>query len=113
MCGQVTRRQQNTRVRVVEKKAVEAAGLRYLNIPVTLILPSDEQVVEFARIVEESTYFPLLIHCGSANRVGAIWVLYLVHRGIPISIAVEEGRTIGMQGDRENAVLKYLGHPER
>jgi len=70
-------------------------------------------VVEFARIVEESTYFPLLIHCGSANRVGAIWVLYLVHRGIPISIAVEEGRTIGMQGGRENAVLKYLGHPER
>lgn len=32
-------------------------------------------------------------------------------RGIPISIAVEEGRTIGMQHDREEAVLKHLGHP--
>ena len=94
----------------VEKKVVEAAGLRYLNIPVTTTVPSDQQVVEFARIIESATYFPLLIHCGSANRVGPIWVLYLVHRGIPISIAVEEGRTIGMQGDREKAVLKYLGH---
>ena len=66
-------------------------------------------MADFARIVEDATFFPLLIHCGSANRVGAMWTLYLVRRGIPISVAVEEGRTIGMQGDREKAVLKYLG----
>ena len=68
-------------------------------------------MAEFARIVVDATYFPLIIHCGSANRVGAMWTLYLAHQGIPISIAVEEGRTIGMRPDRENAVLKHLGHP--
>ena len=95
----------------VEKKVVEAAGLRYLNIPVTTTVPSDQQVAEFARIIESATYFPLLIHCASANRVGAMWTLYLAQRGIPISIAVDEGRTIGMQRDREEAVLKHLGRP--
>ena len=93
----------------VEKKAAEEAELRYLNIPVTVTVPSDEQVAEFARIVEDAAYCPLLIHCGSANRVGAIWALYLVRRGMPVSIAVEEGRTIGLQGDREKAVLNQLG----
>lgn len=96
----------------VEKKAVEAAGLRYLNIPVTIMVPSDEQVAEFARIVEDATYFPLLIHCGSANRVGAMWALYLVHHGMLVSIAVEEGQTIGLQGDREKAALNHLGMPK-
>ena len=94
----------------IEKKTVEAAGLRYLNIPVTATVPSDKQVTEFARIVEDASYYPLLIHCGSANRVGAVWTFYLVRRGMPVSIAVEEGRTIGLQGDREKAVLEHLGH---
>ncbi len=92
----------------VERKAVEAAGLRYLNIPVTVTVPPDEQVAEFSRIIEDATYFPLLIHCGSASRVGAMWTLYLVRRGMPVSIAIDEGRTIGLQGDREKAVLNHL-----
>ena len=37
-----------------------------------------------------------------------MWTLYRAHRGVPISIAVEEGRTIGMQRDREKAVLNRL-----
>jgi len=94
-----------------EKKIVEAAGLRFLNIPFTDSVPSDAQVAEFARIVEDSTHFPLIIHCGTANRTGAMWTLYRAHRGVPISIAVEEGRTIGMQRDREKAVLNRLGRP--
>ena len=49
-----------------------------------------------------------MIHCGSASRVGAMWTLYRGYRGIPISIAIEEGRTIGMKRDREEAVLKRL-----
>lgn len=54
-----------------EKEAVENGGLRYFNIPLTDgMLPTDFQIVEFARIVEDANNAPLLIHCVSANRVG-------------------------------------------
>jgi uncharacterized protein (TIGR01244 family) len=96
-----------------EKRSAEAAGLRYVNIPVPGLLPSDAQVTEFGRIVEDAKNFPLMIHCGSASRVGAMWTLYRVRKSIPLSIALEEGRTIGMQQNREDAVLKRLGRPGR
>lgn len=92
-----------------ERKAAEAAGLHYFNIPVTDELPSSAQIAEFGRIVEDTKHQPLLVHCASANRVGTIWTLYRVGTGVPFSIAVEEGRTTGMQPSRENAVRKRLG----
>lgn len=94
-----------------EKAAVEAAGLRYLNIPVTAQAPTDAQVADFTRIVEDSGNKPLLIHCHTANRVGAMWTLYRARKGVPFAIAVEEGRTIGLQPSRENAVRARLGQP--
>ena len=94
-----------------ERKTVEAAGLRYANIPVTDVLPSDAQVAEFGRLVEDEKLFPLMVHCGSGNRVGTMWTIYRVQKGIPFAIAVEEGRTTGMQPSRENAVRKRFGQP--
>jgi uncharacterized protein (TIGR01244 family) len=91
-----------------EKGAVESAGLRYFNIPVTNGLPTGFQIIEFAHVVEDSDNAPLLIHCASANRVGAVWALYRALKGIPEDIALEEGRTIGLQPDREAAVRKWL-----
>lgn len=92
-----------------ERREVEAAGLRYLNIPVTAVIPSDEQVAEFGRIVEDAANLPILVHCGSGNRVGAMWTLYLARTGVPVAAAVAEGRAIGMRADREIAVLGHLG----
>jgi uncharacterized protein (TIGR01244 family) len=94
-----------------ERTAVEAAGLRYANIPVTDVLPSDAQVAEFGRLVEDAKLFPLMIHCGSGNRVGTMWTMYRVQKGIPFEIAVEEGRTTGMQPSRETAVRKRFAQP--
>ena len=41
---------------------------------------------------------PLMLHCGSANRVGAIW---LVHRvlddGIDVDVAVVEAKKVGLR----------------
>jgi uncharacterized protein (TIGR01244 family) len=91
-----------------EKQAVEAAGLRYINIPVTDGIPTDAQVAEFARVVEDANNAPLLVHCASANRVGAMWTLYRVRQGIAVSIALEEGRTAGLQPDREAELRKRL-----
>lgn len=92
----------------VEKKAVEAAGLRYFNIPVTEGMPSDVQIAEFGRIVEDANNYPLIVHCASANRVGAMWTLYRARKGIPVEIAIEEGRTTGLQPPREADVRRRL-----
>ncbi len=95
----------------LEKAEVEAAGLRYLNIPVGKGAPSDKQVREFGALIEDATNYPVLVHCVSANRVGAMWTLYRVMKGIPFPIAVEEGRTVGLKPKRENAVRARLGQP--
>ena len=92
-----------------EKEAVENAGLRYFNIPVTGgIPPTDFQIAEFARIVEDANNAPLLIHCASANRVGEMWTMYRILDGVPPKIAFEEGRTIGLQPDREAEIRTWL-----
>lgn len=95
----------------VEQVAVEAAGMKYFNIPVASRAPTDEQVRQFAALVEESSNYPVLVHCVSANRSGAMWTLYRVSKGIPFAIAIEEGRTVGLKPSRENAVRARLGQP--
>ncbi|MGA8295079.1 MAG: protein tyrosine phosphatase family protein [Rhodoplanes sp.] len=89
-----------------EKQAVEAAG--YVNIPVTGGVPTDAQIAEFARVVEDANNAPLLVHCASANRVGAMWTLYRVRQGVPLSIALEGGRTAGLRPDNEAELRKRL-----
>lgn len=91
-----------------ERREVEAAGLRYVNIPVTEGLPSDAQLTALGRIIADSASAPLLIHCVSANRVGAAWALYRAKSGTPLATAIAEGRTIGMKPVREADVRKRL-----
>jgi uncharacterized protein (TIGR01244 family) len=94
-----------------EQRAATAAGVRYFNIPVTSATVSEAQLVEFAKIVEDKSNYPLLIHCQSGNRVGGLWTLYRAVRGAPFATAVAEGRAIGLKPDRESIVRAQLGQP--
>lgn len=96
-----------------EKEGAEAraAGLAYVNLPVAQLAPGSEQVAAFARLVNDPTNYPILLHCESANRVGALWALYRAGAGIPPEIAVQEGRTVGLKPNREKAVREMLGLP--
>lgn len=40
--------------------------------------------------------YPVLMHCASGNRAGAVWALYRMRQGVPPAIALEEGRAAGM-----------------
>lgn len=91
-----------------EKQAAQAAGLRYFNIPVTEGLPSDAQVAEFARVIEDPKNFPVLAHCASANRVGATWALYRIRSGMPVEMALAEGQAIGMRAERSADIRNRL-----
>lgn len=92
-----------------EQADVESRGLRYFNIPVIEQAPTDEQVEAFTHIVEDPANQPILIHCSTANRVGAMWTLYQVRKGLSVAIALEEGRSIGLQTEREKAIRVRLG----
>ena len=41
---------------------------------------------------------PTLLHCGSANRVGGVWLAYRVlDEGVPLDQAIKEAKTIGLR----------------
>jgi uncharacterized protein (TIGR01244 family) len=94
-----------------EQRAAAAVGIRYIDLPFAQDIPPEEELKAFARIVEDPGNHPLLIHCVSANRVGVMWTLYQVRRGVPFATAVAEGRAIGMKPAREHFVRKHLGEP--
>jgi len=94
-----------------EGDLVQKAGMNYIHIAVPTKAPTNEQVAEFAKIVEDPNNYPILLHCESANRVGAMWALYRASKGVPVEIAVQEGRAIGLKTSREPAVREMLGMP--
>lgn len=80
-----------------ERQAVEAAGLRYFNIPVIYKEPRDEQADEFLRITDDPANRPVFIHCTAAIRVGAFWLIRRVARdGWTWDAALAEARKVGL-----------------
>lgn len=93
-----------------ERAAAAKEGITYINIPVAGGAPTKDQVATLTKIIETAANKPVLVHCHSANRAGAIWALYRASKGVPPEIAVEEGRAVGLKS-REPAVRKMLGLP--
>jgi protein tyrosine phosphatase (PTP) superfamily phosphohydrolase (DUF442 family) len=80
-----------------EAKAKEL-NLRYFNIPVASSGPKDEQVVEFLKLTDDPKNRPAFIHCASANRVGAFWMIRRVLRdNWTLENAKAEAEKIGMR----------------
>ncbi len=93
-------------------KQGKAAGLKVVNIPIPTRAPKPSQVGKFAEVAENPDNYPILVHCHSANRVGAMWALYRASNGVPARLAVQEGRTVGLKPSREGAVREQLGLPK-
>ena len=64
-----------------EEEAVKRLGLRYVSVPVTPATFSQQQVDAVAQVLDDKDAGPVLLHCGSANRVGAVWTVLQVRRG--------------------------------
>jgi uncharacterized protein (TIGR01244 family) len=80
-----------------ERLAVEAAGLRYMNIPVVYTAPRNEQVDEFLKITDDPANRPIFIHCTAAIRVGAFWLIRRVVRDKwTWDAALAEARKVGL-----------------
>lgn len=80
-----------------EKAAVEAAGLKYFNIPVNYGEPSVADVDAFLKITDEPANRPMFVHCTAAIRVGAFWLIRRVVRdGMTWDAALAEARKVGL-----------------
>jgi uncharacterized protein (TIGR01244 family) len=80
-----------------EQAKAKELGLRYFNIPVVFGDPKEEQATEFLRITDDPENRPAFIHCASAIRVGAFWMIRRVLRdGWSVEAAEEEAKKIGL-----------------
>ena len=81
-----------------EARAAKDLGLRYVSIPVKPSAPKDEQVAAFLQATNDPDVFPLFIHCGSGNRVGAFWMIRRVLvDGWSEERADDEAKQIGLK----------------
>jgi uncharacterized protein (TIGR01244 family) len=98
-----------------EEKLVEAAGMRYISLPLSgVAAPSDRQISRALDILEDSASGPVFVHCRrGADRTGTVVACYrIAHDGWRNRQALEEARTFGMswiERGMRNYVLHY--HP--
>lgn len=92
-----------------EAEAVQAAGMQYHRLPIS---GSDdltsENVTRLDQLLREIGNAPVVIHCGSSNRVGALAALRAGSlRGLSVEAAIAEGKRWGLTG-LEPAVRERL-----
>ena len=91
-----------------EEAKSKALGIRYFNIPVSPVDPKDEQATEFLKITDDPENRPAFIHCRSAARVAAFWMIRRVLRdGWKIGEAEKEAERVGL-GD--HPALSVFAH---
>ena len=50
------------------------------------------------RVLAKADQAPVMLHCASANRVGAIWLAHRVlHDGVSVEAAKKEAKTVGLR----------------
>jgi uncharacterized protein (TIGR01244 family) len=80
------------------RAAAKTAGLKYIHLPFNAAAPDPKVVSDFLGSVADKSNQPVFIHCGSANRVGAVWMIKRVLQdGWAIDRAQTEAEAIGLQ----------------
>lgn len=79
------------------RTSAQSVGLKYIHLPLDAESPSPAVVDEFIKVVTDKANQPVYIHCGSANRVGAVWLAKrLVVDKWPTEKATQEAEAIGL-----------------
>lgn len=105
------RQASETGANIEENRArAKALGLKYIHIPFNGAAPEDKTFDDFLAAVADKSNQPVYVHCGSANRVGAVWLAKRVLQdGWAVDKATEEARLIGLSAaPLEQAALKYI-----
>ena len=77
--------------------AAKAAGLRYYHVPFNAAKPDPKVADQFVTVVSSKDAAPAFIHCGSANRASAMWMIKrLVVDRWEVDRAVAEAEALGL-----------------
>ncbi|HTL95396.1 MAG TPA: protein tyrosine phosphatase family protein [Gemmatimonadaceae bacterium] len=81
-----------------EPDAVRAAGMAYVAIPVTQVTLGDEQFDALRTLLRDPSRRPIVVHCASSNRVGALLLPYFVlDERQPLDKAIELAIDAGLR----------------
>src|SRR5262245_35367076 len=87
-----------------EGRAAMAAGLKYIHLPFDASMPDSKVVENFLAAVANKSNQPVFIHCGSANRVGGMWMIKRVLQdGWALDRARTEAQAIGLRDPQLDA----------
>ena len=92
------------------RAAAQSAGLKYIHLPFNVAMPDSKVVDQFLAAVADKSNQPVFIHCGSANRVGGVWMIKrALQDGWPVERAQAEGEAIGLSNPQMTAfALSYI-----
>jgi uncharacterized protein (TIGR01244 family) len=92
------------------RAAAETAGLRYIHLPFDSRDPAPDLVTQFLAAVGEEGNRPVYIHCGSATRTAALWMIARVLAdGWDIDAARLEAEAIALKPEEAVAfATRYL-----
>ncbi len=77
--------------------AAKAAGLRYYHIPLNGAKPDPKAADQFVKVISSSEAEPAFIHCASANRASAMWLIKrLAVDRWEVDRAVAEAEALGL-----------------
>ena len=93
----------------------KALWLNYIHLPFNGQAPDTKVVDDFLAAVANKANQPVFIHCGSASRVGAVWMVKRVLQdGWTIEKATEEAKLIGLRSaPLEQFALKYIAEHKK
>lgn len=97
-----------------EVEVVHKAGMEYVNIPVEHETIDEETLERFRELMKDPERRPVLVHCSSANRVGALLIPYLVlDEGKRPEEAEEIAAGVGLKSDElKQAALEYVNEKQ-
>jgi uncharacterized protein (TIGR01244 family) len=79
-----------------ETGAAEANGLTYVNIPVTGATLDKAAIDRFVAELDKAER-PVIIHCATSVRVGALYYAWLREKGAPREQALAKGKAAGLK----------------
>ena len=97
-------------IRILEKKAVEGAGMHYVHIPLPRVhAPSDDQIASVFNVLNDPTAWPVFVHCRrGADRTGTVIACYrIAHDRWDNQKALTEAKLHGMSR-LERGMREYI-----